>query len=242
MGSDIRIDNWSDFEKKYGPYSSLAIWADPTNNDWRNKGDKNISIVPVINDLESFKKLCNNNYIFVGLNPSSKPTNDDYWTSFHKAKSNDYILRFGLKHTEYWGSFLTDLLEVENSNSREVMKEISIEDRIAEGIEKLVDLRGMLGGEATVIAIGRDAYDQLYKSEKFDCIKEAGKLKKMMHFSNRCLDIDSYRAAILTQLGKHRVYDESEVERLRKFYSLNGGTEDLCSDYKDLNQEKTAHG
>ena len=175
---------------KYGQTSSWAIWSAPKNGNWKSKDS--------IGDLSVFSNanICaqqNDEYIFVGLNPSRKISSAP-WSNFHSNDryAQDYKLRYALKDTKYWGSFMIDLYpDIVDVNSADAMGKAT---SAATNISDLIQIWNILGEKATVVAMGNEAWKVLRK-----ILPANIPLVKIKHYSAR-VNIDDYRNTVLQQL------------------------------------------
>ena len=182
----LSLDIYNQIKKKYGKSASWAIWAE--------EGDKpksNISDLSVFDDDCIIEQL-NPNYVFVGLNPSVQDIDTNIWHNFHSKdtkRQNDYKLRYALKNTKYWGSYLTDLApDIKETNSNKV----SVSDI---NVKKFKEEIALLGTKPVLIAMG----DKVYKT-LIDCLENTYNIVKIKHFSNY-ISKEAYRNVVLEQLS-----------------------------------------
>lgn len=193
--------NWKTYEKlrdEFGYTSSWTIWDVPGNGNWKSK-DGIGDLKSFVNEEELIKEL-NPNFIFVGLNPAAHDSAAHpvkHWENFHsgdKKRSQDYKLRYALLGSEYWGSFITDIFTgIVDTNSSRTMKKATPSATI-ESINNILKIRELLGGTATVVAIGVKSYSIL-KSK----LPQGIKLKKITHYA-AFVNIDNYKEKVLSQL------------------------------------------
>ena len=166
----------------YGTTSSWTIWAEPVNGNWKTK-DAVSDMTPFKEEDELIGSL-NGDYIFVALNPAVHNLlhPQSVWENFHSndsRRSQDYKLRYALYGTDYWGSFITDLyVDIHDTNSGSAMGMVT-NARTRAAIDDLCYIRELLGGHATIIALGGKTYTVLKKN-----LPEGVLLKKIMHYSN----------------------------------------------------------
>ena len=95
-------------KKKYGHYSSWAVWAEEGIKPKDNIGD--ISILdPDINP--SLLKIINPNIIIIGLNISGRIKKP--FANFHSPspRAMDFKMRYAFKNTPLWGGYMTDVIK-----------------------------------------------------------------------------------------------------------------------------------
>ena len=201
--------------------SSWAIWDVPDN----------LGSSEGIEDTDCIKLALNNqkynqDFIFIGLNPATE--NKDDWKSFHSGEPNsrDYFLRNALWDTEYWGSYLTDLLfDKVGSNSNEILDDyfkMDAEEKktfLSPYIERIRMIKKQINEHAVIIAIGKYAHELLKLGLNED---EKNSLKKITHYSFYFLNIECYRAVILSQLRKNQDGIHMTCDKTNLLKPLNG--------------------
>jgi len=104
--------------KKYGPYSSWALW------DLKKESDTAVI-------YQNIDKL-NSKFVIIGLN-ISKPLSDSPWSNFHGGK-HDRKLKYACTDNLLTGVYLTDIFKgVVEPNSHEFRKVLS-ENTIKENV------------------------------------------------------------------------------------------------------------
>lgn len=145
-------------------------------------------------------------FVFLGLNQAEHIRKDGYkgsWANFHSddnIRQNDFKLRYALKDTPYWGSYMTDVIKSHfDTNSENVKKDIA-EDKIVveEHIEILKKELDILGGKPVLVALGGYVYDLLTKY-----LKGEYKIVKVYHYSHR-INKEKYREHLLEVLENIR--------------------------------------
>lgn len=166
----IESSRYNKLKKHCGCYSSWAIWKEAGEKPKSNTGDMSI-----FKDKNICDKL-NDKYVFVGLNVSRSPGNEP-WKNFHSDSpyQNDYKLRFALKNTKLWGSYITDVIKnYEQTKSSEVLKELkknpSIIDKNIERLKK--ELNCLSDEKPILIAMGVDAHKILEDNMDGYCIHQ----------------------------------------------------------------------
>ena len=184
-------------KNKFSSTSSWAVWASPENGNWRSKDS--ISDLSCLVESPELLEQLTGDYIFVGLNPASHNVIDtgEPWSAFHSGdtkRAQDYKLRYALRGTEFWGSFMTDIYTgiVETAAQQAINK--ASPEVTRNSIANLLEIRNILGTHSTIVAMGSKAYRILMKE-----LPEDVELKKIHHFSDR-VNIDTYRMEVLEQL------------------------------------------
>ena len=104
----ISIENFVEIRERFGHFASWAIWAEEGENP---KG--NIDDLAVLNpDVNSkLLKTLHGNSILLGLNISRRIERP--LGNFHDPRpmATDFKIRYALKDTSYWGSYMTDIIK-----------------------------------------------------------------------------------------------------------------------------------
>ena len=156
----IDIERYNILRDKYGACSSWTIWkeAGPTPKSYT--GDMSI-----FNDANICDKL-NDKYVFIGLNGSSTHGKQEIvpWKNFHSdyKGQNDFKLRYALKNTPFWGSYITDIIkkyhDVDSNNVMSYLKKNP--NVIDKNINIFEEELSILSDEKPVlIAMGNNAHD-----------------------------------------------------------------------------------
>jgi len=87
---------YDNLKRKYGGYSSWAIW------DEKNPKDPSI--------IESSLDTLNSRYVFLGLN-ISKELSDTPWQNFHGGRHDRKLMKLVSRSPHLRGSYLTDLFK-----------------------------------------------------------------------------------------------------------------------------------
>lgn len=148
-------------------------------------------------------KILNTGYVFVWLNLSSTHWNNWFndnidWSNFHSGYSlqNDYKLRYALKDTKFWGSYITDLIkkypEVDsNKVSSYLKKNPSI---VEENIKYFKEEISYLWDNLKLIALGNKTYKLLDKY-----LWNNYQIFQIKHYSSRIWK-EAYREEVLSIL------------------------------------------
>ena len=194
----IKQETYNALRERYAYTSSWTIWVNPDDEKWNTKS--NIGDTSCFADTEKVVNIINPEYIFVGLNPAKHNSEEGgpvEWGAFHsgdKKRSQDYKLRYALKDTKYWGSFITDIYtEIVETNSNAATKKATTQ-MTKQSLDNLYEIREMLGGTATIVAIGNKAHRILKKNLPAEI-----ELKKIRHYAS-FINIDEYRNLVLDQL------------------------------------------
>ena len=188
----IEINRYNKLKENYGNTSSWTIWKKADETPKSNTED-----MTIFEDDHICDKL-NDKYVFVGLNGSSTHgiQEDKPWKNFHSSYKyqNDFKLRYALCETEFWGSYITDIIkefpEVDSAKVKNYLK--NNPKFIKENINKFKEELKILSDEKPIIiAIGNDSYNILSKD-----LGNEYKLFKIMHYSNR-ISKENYRKEVL---------------------------------------------
>ena len=192
---------YSCLEKKYSDIASWTIWSDPEKGNWSSKSK--IDDMSIFKDDDITEKL-KSDYIFVGYNPAKHNTNnnkEESWCSFHSGDSKrgqDYKLRYALHETPYEGSFIIDLYpEIIETDSARVESEVDLQ-MTSKSIKRLLEIRELLGGKATIIAIGNKAHNILKKELSKEQLSNNIILKKITHYAV-FINPDNYKDKVQSQ-------------------------------------------
>jgi len=176
----MNLDTFVKIKNKYGDCGSWAIWAEPEDKPKSNIGDLSV-LDPNIN-----KKLLTQlkpEFVFVGLNFSSIDEIIPF-ANFHSPspKAQDFKIRYALKNTNYWGSYMTDIIKnFEEKQSNKMMdvlnKNKNLENRNIETF--LEEIESLDVSNKKIIAFGDDAYKILERN-----FKDKYNIEKVTHYSH----------------------------------------------------------
>ena len=188
----MNLDIFNNIKNKYGECGSWAIWGNEKNTPKSNIGDLSV-LDPKLNKelLTQLKPK----YVFVGLNFSTIE-NVTPLSNFHSSSSNaqDYKIRYALKNTKYWGSYMTDIIKNFEEKHSNLMMEALNKDRDLE-IKNinifLQELETLNVINKQIIAFGGDSYKILKRNlgDKFNIQK----ITHYAHFINK----ENYRKELL---------------------------------------------
>lgn len=184
--------------KKFGDVASWAMWAPVL-----DKPKSNVGNLSIFDDPDLYKKV-NPHYAFIGLNvsggraPGAKIIT---WENFHSpcGKHHDYKLRYALKDTPYWGSYITDLIknfpEVHSENVSAYLRQNP--DVLNDNIKSFCEEMALLDNPI-LVAMGGKVYELLQKTvaNKFQIVE-------IKHYSFT-ISKENYRAEVLERLAKIR--------------------------------------
>jgi len=188
----MNIDTFNQIKKQFGDCGSWAIWGEKIDSPKSNMGDLSV-LDPRVN-----KKLLSElkpEYVFVGLN-FSRIENVAPLSNFHSSnsKAQDYKIRFALKNTNFWGSYMTDIIKnFEEKHSNKMMEALSKDRQLeSKNIDIFLKELDVLNVEnKKIIAFGGDAYKILKRNldEKFN-------IQRVIHYSH-FINQEMYRKEIL---------------------------------------------
>lgn len=151
--------------------------------------------------------MLHGNSILLGLNISRKIKNP--LGNFHDPRpmATDFKIRYALKDTSYWGSYMTDIIkDFEERASVKMMRFLgSNKDFEKENIRKLREEIKVLGfSNPVLIAFGKDAE----KIAKRNLCKEF-QIVGIPHYANY-ISKENYRAQVCGQLLKITTNENAE--------------------------------
>ncbi len=175
MNSGISAVLFEKIKKKYGPYSSWAIWNEVGT---RPKSRMDASIF----EKNTILATLHTKYILVALNISRAI--DIPLGNFHSTDSaaTDYKTRYALIDTPLWGSYMTDIIkdfeEVASGKMREYLKKNPTREK--ENIQSFLEELRFIGAENPVlVAIGDDSYKILQRN-----LAKTYQIIKIPHYAN----------------------------------------------------------
>src|SRR5699024_7650462 len=132
--------------------------------------------------------------------------NDGYtgsWRMFHSdddKRQQDYKMRFAFKDTPIWGSYMTDIIKSHpDKDSTQVKKHVKENpDVLKENVEVLKKELSILGGNPTLIALGRDVERWLKKE-----LGNEFNIADLTHYSH-FISQDSLREEVLELLTTNK--------------------------------------
>ncbi|MBU4262291.1 MAG: hypothetical protein KKC76_10540 [Proteobacteria bacterium] len=200
----ISIEKFVDIRERFGHFASWAIWADEVKNP-----KDNIDNLSVLNpDLNpSLLKTLHGNSILLGLNISRRIERP--LGNFHDPRpmATDFKIRYALKDTSYWGSYMTDILkDFEEKVSGRLMSFLrSNKDFERDNIRKLREEIEFLGfSNPVLVTFGKDAE----KIAKRNLCKEF-QIVGIPHYANY-ISKENYRMQVCGQLPKIPINKNAE--------------------------------
>ena len=183
-------------KEKHGLHASWAVWVNEGDTPTSNMGD-----LSIFEKDEILLKL-NPNIILVGLNLSVSGVVLNPFQNFHGSGGGAYKIRYGLKDTDLWGAYMTDIIkdfpERESSN---VMSYLSnnpsvVDKNIVSFKEELKDIGA---SNPIIIGFGNHAFRIL----KRNLGSEFKKMIKLMHYSH-FINRENYREEVLSVIREIR--------------------------------------
>lgn len=167
-------------KKKYGFYSSWAIWADTTERPKDNIGD--LSVFDQETNPNLLEQL-NPNIIFVGHNVSRGAIKTPLG-NFHDSRPEgmDYKIRYALEGSPYWGAYITDIIkDFDEKVSHNVMSYLKLNKQCEIENAELFhqEIKDIGSSNPTIIAFGDNAYKILTRNFALEF-----KIIKIPHYSN----------------------------------------------------------
>lgn len=188
----VNLETFNKIKNLYGDCGSWAVWSEEDSTPKSNVGDLSI-LDPQLN--RNLLSLLKPQYVFVGLNFSTVD-NIIPLSNFHSSssKAQDYKIRFALKNTIYWGSYMTDIIKNFEEKHSSVMMEALKKDQTLESknIEIFInELENLNVTNKQIIAFGNDTYKILKRnlSKKFN-------IKKIPHYAH-FISKENYRKEVL---------------------------------------------
>ena len=198
----VKKEKYEKLKKEFGEYSSWAIWDD-SKPEKPKSGVEGLSAFEEKN-LSKTLKLLNTDYILFGLNAAKhEHFACEDWSSFHSSdikKQQDYKIRYALKNTKLWGSYITDVFKGFPETDSKKLKEAVKKDHqmLVKAKQDLKKELQIIGGDPILIAFGNDSYKYL----KTICSDlEVKNIIKIRHYS-AWGGQEKYRSAIWEQLNK----------------------------------------
>lgn len=153
----ISIEKFDEIRERFGHFASWAIWADEGVNPKANIDDLSV-LDPDVNP--GLLKTVRGNSILLGLNISRRIQRP--LGNFHDPRpmATDFKIRYALKDTSYWGSYMTDIIkDFEEKASGKMMSFLrSNKDFERDNIRKLREEIAVLGfSNPVLVAFGKDA-------------------------------------------------------------------------------------
>ena len=196
----IDLSKFNEIKNKYGKFASWAVWANEGLTPKSNVGDMSV-LDPNVN--KCLLTTLNTNVILIGLNFSHEVTGNKIldWHNFHNPgqSSQDYKIRFALKDTPFWGSYMTDIIkEFPEKESNNVMKYLRVNTMLEE--ENIIAFRqeiSSLGSDSpTLVAFGNNVFTILNKH-----LKSEFEIIKLIHYAHY-INKNEYREKTISSITK----------------------------------------
>ena len=159
MLSIVDQEHFESLKKKYGYYSSWAIWAEEGDTPKSNVGDLSVF------EGTNFLSQLNPNVVLVGLNISRDVVRAPL-ANFHdiRPKATDFKIRYALKNSPWWGGYMTDIIkDYAELSSGKVMKYLkenkSFEKQNVTAFKEELEDLGV--SDPLLIALGGDTHSIL---------------------------------------------------------------------------------
>lgn len=189
----VTLNEYEEIRNKFGNHCSWAVWAPQGDKVTSDTGVIDFFTTPSQDLLQSLKT----DKILVGLNISRGLLKAKY-SNFHdgSGRSKDYKLRYALKDTKLWGSYMTDFIkDFEEPNSNLVLKKIKEDNLIADVVEKFRQEINYVNPGATLYALGAQVFN--YLSHNFGNERQVIRLEHYSHFSSK----EQYRERVAKVLS-----------------------------------------
>ena len=189
---NVNFDTFNNIKNQFGDCGSWAIWGEVEDSPKSNVGDLSVLDPQINKDLLSQLKP---EFVFVGLNFSTMEDTMPL-SNFHSSssKAQDYKIRFAFKNTDYWGSYMTDIIKNFEEKHSKLMMEAIGEDR---SLEKknidifLKELEVLNVENKRIIAFGGDAYKILKRN-----LGDRFNIQKITHYAH-FINKENYRKELL---------------------------------------------
>jgi hypothetical protein len=194
----ISIETFIEIRKRFGHFVSWAIWAEEGKNPKDNIDDLTV-LDPVKNPL--LLEMLHGNSILLGLNISRRIERP--LGNFHDPRpmATDFKIRYALKDTLCWGSYMTDIIkDFEEKASGRMMSFLrSNKEFEQDNIRKLREEIEVLGFTSPVlVTFGKDA--------EIIAKRNLGKelqIVRIPHYANY-ISKEDYRVQVCRQLQELR--------------------------------------
>ena len=189
----ISIETFLEIRSCFGHFASWAVWAEEGKNPKDNIGD-----LTVLNPDENptLLETVHGNSILLGLNISRRIERP--FGNFHDPRpmAADFKIRYALKNTSYWGSYMTDIIKdfEEKVSGRTIRFLRSNKDFEQDNIGKLRKEIEVLGfANPVLVTFGKDA-EAIAKRN----LGKEFQIVRVPHYANYCLEGRISRARLRT--------------------------------------------
>jgi len=195
----ISKDLYQTISETYGHVCSWAVWAKAG-----NRPKSNISNMDIF-DLKknsSLPEILRTDVIMVALNFARKVEFEKPFKNFHSANPNaqDYRIRYAFEGTEYYGSYMTDIIkDFPMLSSKDVMIYLKAHPEVIslqlDNFRK--EMKFIRSDRPMILAFGKQVYKILKKGLNE---KEYSALIQLTHYSHQ-ISKENYRADTHKRLG-----------------------------------------
>jgi len=192
----ISIETFIEIRKRFGHFASWAIWAEEGKNPKDNIDDLTV-LDPVSNPL--LLEMLHGNLILLGLNISRRIEHP--LGNFHdpSPRATDFKIRYALKDTICWGSYMTDIIkDYEEKTSGRMMSFLQGNKEFErDNIRKLREEIEVLGFTSPIlVTFGKDA-ETIAKRN----LSQEFQIVRIPHYANY-ISKEDYRVQVCGQLQK----------------------------------------
>ena len=183
-------------KQKYGPVGSWAVWTSAGSAPKSFTDD-----MSWVNDPSLLETL-NTGFVFVGRcwsrgDPSSR--GQIPWADFHSDSphQNDYKLRYALKGTKYWGSYITDFYKLDFDIHYLDVDDYAKEhpEFVRKNLATFQEEISYLGDDIVLVAFGNVVYNLLKKH-----LGDRYRIVKIMNYA-AYISKEEYRTKVLEVLN-----------------------------------------
>jgi hypothetical protein len=210
----ISIEKFVEIRERFGHFASWAIWA----NEGKTPKE-NIDDLSILNPDEnpSLLNTLHGNSILLGLNISRRIERP--LGNFHDPRpmATDFKIRYALKGTSYWGSYMTDIIkDFEEKASGRMMSFLRRnKDFEQNNIQKLREEIEVLGfANPILVTFGRDAEGIARRA-----MNREFRIVSIPHYANY-ISKEEYRAQVCGLLPELPATKECSYKLDRKFVRL----------------------
>ena len=192
----IRIETFDEIRERFGHFASWAVWAEEG-----KKPKDNVADLTVLNPDKNPTLLdtLHGHSILLGLNISRRIERP--LGNFHDSRpmATDFKIRYALKGTNYWGSYMTDIIkDFEEKSSGKMMSYLrSNRDFELENLERFREEIQLLGyANPVLVTFGKDAEAIARRN-----LGQEFQIVGIPHYANY-VSKEEYRAQVSAQLPK----------------------------------------
>ena len=192
----IRIETFDEIRERFGHFASWAVWAEEGKEPKDNVAD-----LTVLNPDKNPTLLdtLHGHSILLGLNISRRIERP--LGNFHDSRpmATDFKIRYALKGTNYWGSYMTDIIkDFEEKSSGKMMSYLrSNRDFELENLERFREEIQLLGyANPVLVTFGKDAEAIARRN-----LGQEFQIVGIPHYANY-VSKEEYRVQVSAQLPK----------------------------------------